>query len=136
MRILLDENIDAAIEKFLRKKGFTNVKHINKVCKSMEDKEVFDYAQASKSVLIVGDRDFREFKLEEHYGIIEILKNRIKLKDSIYKALKEFPEKYGNDNTLKNIFIAITMDGIKITYPKYSKKGFFKGKYKTKKISI
>lgn len=132
MKFLLDENIPNSYKIELEKFGYKDIKRINDFKKGITDKEVFDYAQKEKRIIITIDTDFYEWKKEKHFGIISLsgkLKTPVETMIQAIKQIKK-DDRFRTTKELNDVFIRITNMEFIVGRKIKSRYKEVKGKYK------
>ena len=132
MKFLLDKNIPNSYKIELEKFGYKDIKRINDFKKGITDKEVFDYAQKEKRIIITIDTDFYEWKKEKHFGIISLsgkLKTPVETMIQAIKQIKK-DDRFRTTKELNDVFIRITNMEFIVGRKIKSRYKEVKGKYK------
>ena len=132
MKFLLDENIPNSYKIKLEKFGYKDIKRIDDFKKGITDKEVFDYAQKEKRIIITIDTDFYEWKKEKHFGIISLsgkLKTPVETMIQAIKQIKK-DDRFRTTKELNDVFIRITNMEFIVGRKIKSRYKEVKGKYK------
>lgn len=117
MKFLLDENVPEGFIKVLKKNGYKDITHINKLQKGLPDKEVFDYAVKNRLCIVSHDSDFDDFQIKPHYGIIRV-KGKVKNKEeSLIQLLSNIKKE-----DLIDTYFCIDVDDVYKKIKKYTKR--------------
>lgn len=106
MRFIADENIPFSLIKAIRRKGYSVTCLFEENLLGINDGNLLKLAKKEKRVLITFDKDFTQFKLSKHYGVIILRYNNKHYKNivDLFLYLLDSPVKNKFENSLCEVF--------------------------------